>query len=125
MVDARISGDGGFQSIRDNMARAKDTLMNIQVGDPDAFSNIVKSLGKLENNITVKAQHVIDQCKGGNGLLIVGVQCGRNQVLLKEVDNNVNIVKLKDNIEFFSNWLEMLATQKIVVEEANCNYIQK
>jgi hypothetical protein len=125
VVDARISGDGGFQSIRDNMARAKDTLMNIQVGDPDAFSNIVKSLGKLENNITVKAQHVIDQCKGGNGLLIVGVQCGRNQVLLKEVDNNVNIVKLKDNIEFFSNWLEMLATQKIVVEEANCNYIQK
>lgn len=98
MVDARISGNGGFQLIRDNMARAKDTLMNIQVGDPDAFSNIIKSPGKLENNIIVKAQHVIDQCKGGNGLLIVGVQCGCNQVLLKEIDNNVSIVRLKDNI---------------------------
>jgi len=125
VVDARISGYGGFQSIRDNMARAKDTFMNIQVGDPDTFSNIVKSPGKLENNITVKAQHVIDQCKGGNGLLIVGVQCGRNQVLLKEVDNNISIVRLKDNINFFSNWLEMLANQIIMVEEANCNYIQK
>jgi hypothetical protein len=46
--------------------------------------------------------------KGVMGLLRVGVQCGSNQVPLKEVDNNVSIVRLEDNIEISSNWLKML-----------------
>ncbi len=42
------------------------------------------------------------------GLLRVGVQHGSNQVPLKEVDNNVNIVRPDDYIEISSNKLEML-----------------
>ncbi len=78
VVDARFSGNGGLQSTRDNMARGEDTLMNTQIGDLDTSNSIIQSLRKLENGIIVKAQHVINQCKRGSGLLKVGVQCGSN-----------------------------------------------
>ncbi len=41
VVDARFSGNGGFQSIRDNMARGENTLMNTQIGDPNTSSSII------------------------------------------------------------------------------------
>jgi hypothetical protein len=69
MVDIRPSGDGGFQLVGDNMARGEDTLMNIQVGDPNTSSCIIQSPRKLENNVTIDAQYVIDQCKRGSGVV--------------------------------------------------------
>ncbi len=63
VVDARFSGNGGLQSTRDNMARGEDT-------HPVVLSN---HLEKLKNGITIKAQHVINQCKGSSGLLKVGI----------------------------------------------------
>jgi hypothetical protein len=56
----------------------EDTLMNTHIGVPDTSNSIIQSPRKLENGITIKAQHVINQCKGGSGLLRVGVQCGGN-----------------------------------------------
>jgi len=85
------------------MARGEDTVMNTQIGDPNTSNSIIQSPRKLENGIIVKAQHVINQCKGGSGLLKVGVQCRSNWLLLKKVDNNVNIVRLEDNIKKISN----------------------
>ncbi len=41
VVDARFSGNGGFQSTRDNMARGENTLMNTQIGDPNTSSSII------------------------------------------------------------------------------------
>jgi hypothetical protein len=78
VVDARFSGNGGLQSTRDNMARGEDILKNTQIGDLDTSNSIIQSPKKLENGIIVKAQHVINECKGGSGLLKVGVQCGSN-----------------------------------------------
>ncbi len=41
MVDIRLSGDEGLQSVGDNMARGEDTLMNTQVGDPNTSNSII------------------------------------------------------------------------------------
>jgi hypothetical protein len=51
------------------MARGEETFMNTQVGDLDTSSSIIQSPRKLENDVIVKAQHVIDQCKKGNGVV--------------------------------------------------------
>jgi hypothetical protein len=51
------------------MARGEETFMNIQVKDLETSNSIIQSPRKLENDVIVEAQHVIYQCKRGNGVV--------------------------------------------------------